>query len=168
MARVLARKGHTIVSGLAKGIDTEAHCGALDVNGKTIAVLGTRINDEIYPKENSRLAEDILKSGAILSDVPLFQRIKYPFIKRNRITSGISMCLVVIEFGSSGGTFTQVTHAIKQGRKVFVVKPKNKDIISMKGYTESIKKGAVSFKSGKEITDYLESGKLIRTLDEFI
>ncbi len=167
LARVLARRGYTIVSGLARGIDTEAHCGALDVNGKTIAVLGTKINEEIYPKENSRLSEDISKSGAILSEAPLFQYIKDPFIKRNRITSGISKCLVVIEFGSSGGTLTQVNHALKQGRKVFVLKSKVKDKIAMDMYTESINNGAVPFKSNKEIIDFLKLDKSIRTFDKF-
>ena len=159
IARVLARNKYTIVSGLARGIDTEAHCGALDVNGKTIAVLGTKINDEIYPKENSRLAEDIMRSGAIISEAPLFQQSKNTwFIRRNRITSGISLCLIVIEFGSTGGTFTQVEHAINQGKPIFVLKPKRKsDELAMKGYNEAIEKGAIPITSGKEILKYLET-----------
>ncbi|MCW7076478.1 MAG: DNA-processing protein DprA [Candidatus Syntrophoarchaeum sp.] len=168
LSRDLARKGYTIVSGLAKGIDTEAHCGALDVNGKTVAVLGTKITDEIYPKENSRLAADILKKGAIISEAPLFQKVRNTsFLKRNRIISGISMCIVVIEFGTSGGSFTQVKHALKQGRQVFVLKPKARDKIAMKGYTDALNEGAISFRSNKEIIEYLKSSASHHPLSNF-
>lgn len=160
LAKTFARKGYTIVSGLAKGVDTEAHCGALDVNGKTIAVLGTKIIDEIYPKENSRLANDILKTGAIISEAPLFKSTQQnSFIKRNRIISGLSKYVIIVEFGSSNGSYMQVKHAIKQARKVFVLKPKNNDEIAMKGYKSSIKEGAIPFKTKKELLKYIEVDK---------
>lgn len=168
LGQAVARKGYTVVSGLARGIDTEAHCGALDANGKTIAVLGTKINAEIYPKENSKLAVDILESGAILSEVPLFQKSSgNSFIRRNRITSGISKCLVVVELGMSGGTFTQIQYAIKQRRRVFILKPIIKDEKLLKGYTTAINEGAISFTSCQEIINYLGSDKLTSTLDVF-
>lgn len=158
-SREIAQAGYTIVSGLAKGIDTEAHHGALDVSGKTVAVLGTRI-DKIYPKENEKIAANITARGALISEAPLLKKwnklSKLLFVKRNRIISGISQCLLVIESEVRGGTLHQVKYALKQRRKVFVLRPENGDQSSIEGYSKFIKQGGTPCSSSKEIINYLK------------
>ncbi len=157
---IIAKNGYTIVGGLARGTDTEAHCGALDVGGKTIAVLAGHIED-IFPKENLKLASDIIESGAILSEISTMGMIhKGRFIDRNRITSGISECLIVIESNGSGGTYHQVNWAIEQGRKVFVMKPLDTDKQANQGFIEFIKLGAVPFDSPDIILNFLNGNKI--------
>lgn len=159
---IIAKKGYTIVSGLARGTDTEAHCGAMDVGGKTIAVLAGHIED-IFPKENLKLASDIIESGAILSEISTMAIThKGRFIDRNRITSGISDCLIVIESNGSGGTYHQVNWAIEQGCKVFVMKPLDTDKQANQGFIEFIKLGAVPFDSPDIILNFLNEAPPIR------
>jgi len=158
---IIAKNGYTIVSGLARGTDTEAHCGALDVGGKTIAVLAGHIED-IFPKENLKLASDIIESGAILSEISTMGLThKGRFIERNRITSGISECLIVIESNGSGGTYHQVNWAIEQGRKVFVMKPLDTDKQANQGFIEFIKLGAMPFDSLDVILNFLNENKIV-------
>ena len=118
----LAKKGINIVSGLAKGIDSYSHIGAICANGKTIAVIGNGL-DTIYPKENKNLEENIIKSGgAILSEYPLGTKPeKMNFPARNRIISGLSKAVVVIEAKEKSGTLITVDFALEQGRDVYVV-----------------------------------------------
>lgn len=157
---IIAKNGYTVVSGLARGTDTEAHCGALDVGGKTIAVLAGHIED-IFPKENLKLASDIIESGAILSEISTMGMThKGRFIDRNRITSGISECLIVIESNGSGGTYHQVNWAIEQGRKVFVMKPLDTDKQANQGFIEFIKLGAMPFDSLDIILNFLNENKI--------
>ncbi len=157
---IIAKNGYTIVSGLARGTDTEAHCGALDEDGKTIAVLAGHIED-IFPKENLKLASDIIKSGAILSEISTMRMMhKGRFIDRNRITSGISECLIVIESNGSGGTYHQVNWAIEQGRKVFVMKPLDTDEQANQGFIEFLKLGAIPFDSPDTILNFLNMNKI--------
>ncbi|MBT9146111.1 MAG: DNA processing protein DprA [candidate division WS2 bacterium] len=157
ISRDIAQKGYTIASGLAKGIDTGAHYGALDAGGKTIAVLGTNI-ETIYPKENMNLSVDITKSGALLSEMsPSQQTKKFSFVQRNRIISGISKCLLVIESGSTPGTFWQVKLALDQRCKVFVLKYRGYDEPSVRRFRELIKLGGVPFSSSEEVINHLES-----------
>ncbi len=157
---IIAKNGYTIVSGLARGTDTEAHCGALDVGGKTIAVLAGNI-DDIFPKENLKLASNIMESGAIISEISTMEKThKGRFIDRNRLTSGISECLIVIESNGSGGTFHQVNWAIEQGRKVFVMKPLDADKQAINGFTEFIKLGAVPFDSPDTIIEFLKGKRM--------
>jgi DNA processing protein len=118
----LARKGIVIVSGLAMGIDTAAHEGALSAGGKTVAVLGNGL-DKIYPAQNQNLAKEILsKGGAIVSEydagVPSF---KQNFIQRNRIISGLSLAVVVVEAPERSGALATAGFAARQGREVFVI-----------------------------------------------
>lgn len=122
IARDLASSGITIVSGLAMGIDTSSHEGCLDAQGKTIAVLGTGINN-IYPRQNTNLAERILKNnGAIISEYPGDTAgYKDNFIRRNRIISGLSQAVVVIEAPMRSGSLSTANFAAEQGREVFVV-----------------------------------------------
>ncbi|MHB1856480.1 MAG: DNA-processing protein DprA [Acidobacteriaceae bacterium] len=142
LARDLAAHGLIILSGMARGVDTAAHRGALDARGKTIAVWGTGI-DVIYPKENKRLAEQILETGgAILSEYPMGT---FPapqnFPIRNRILSGMSVGVLVIEAGENSGTRITARCALEQNREVFAV-PGNVTSKNSWGPNTLIKQGA--------------------------
>ncbi len=121
-ASELAGYGVTIVSGLARGIDTVAHRAALLASGRTIAVLGSGL-DAIYPPENTALAEEIVrKGGALVSEYPLgYPALPINFATRNRIVSGISVALIVIEGAEKSGTLLTASHAAEQGKTVFAV-----------------------------------------------
>lgn len=121
LAGELAAKGVTIVSGLARGIDAEAHRAALATGGRTIAVLGSGL-DVIYPREHAGLSRDIAKCGAVLSDYPLGAKpdaVHFP--ARNRIVSGLTLGTVVIEAGDTSGALITARFAGEQGRDVFAV-----------------------------------------------
>jgi len=122
MAAELASRGIIIISGLAMGIDTAAHRGVLGVRGRTVAVLGNGIS-EIYPAQNERVAEEILKTGgAIISEYPPGEpSFRQNFIHRNRIISGLSVAVVVIEAPLRSGALATAGFAAEQGRSVFVV-----------------------------------------------
>jgi DNA processing protein len=117
----LAKKGITIISGLARGIDTEAHEGALSAKGRTIAVLGSGL-DTLYPPENKTLAGQIVKNGALVSEYPITYPI-YPnnFVERNRIVSGLSKAILVIEGAEKSGTLTTASFAANQGKVAFAL-----------------------------------------------
>ncbi len=122
LSRELASRGVCILSGMARGIDTEAHKGALEVKGRTVAVWGTGI-DVIYPKENKRLAEQILQSGGcLLSEFPLGT---FPapqnFPVRNRVLSGMSVGVLVVEASEHSGTRITARCAMEQNRDVYAV-----------------------------------------------
>ena len=122
LSRELAARGVVILSGMARGVDTEAHKGALDAKGKTVAVWGTGV-DVIYPKENKRLAEGIIAGGGcILSEYPLGT---FPapqnFPVRNRILSGMSVGVLVVEAAEHSGTRITARCAMEQNRDVFAV-----------------------------------------------
>lgn len=144
----LAKEGICVVSGLAKGIDSYAHIGALgasgksDSNGKTIAVLGNGL-DMIYPQENIELANMIIeKGGAIISEYPLGTKPdKMNFPARNRIVSGMSKGVLVVEAKEKSGTLITVDFALEQGRDVFVV-PGNINSVHSVGTNRLIKEGA--------------------------
>jgi len=161
LARTLSidfvKKGYTIVSGLALGIDTEAHRGALDAGGKTIAILAGHI-DEIYPRENLPLVQEIIQSGAIISEVsPFVTTHKGRYISRNRLTSGLSQCVISVESHGGGGTLRQVTTAKSQGRPFFVCKPREGDFKPAKGYAELCKIGAIPISTAEEVINYLKN-----------
>lgn len=121
LAREAARAGLVVISGLARGIDAEAHRGALDVGGETIAVLGCGL-DRIYPAEHRALSEEILARGALLSELPLGsapKRLHFPL--RNRLISGLSHAVVVVEAREKSGSLITVSHALEQGVDVLVV-----------------------------------------------
>src|SRR3989339_275158 len=122
IARDLAASGIVIVSGLAMGIDTVAHKGALEASGKTIAVLANGL-DNVYPAQNTSLANDLLAhGGAILSEYPAGTP-AYPnqFLERNRIVSGLCVATIVVEAPERSGTLATARFALEQGREVFVV-----------------------------------------------
>ncbi|MGE0335067.1 MAG: DNA-processing protein DprA [Gammaproteobacteria bacterium] len=121
LARDLVLAGFCVVSGLARGIDAAAHRGALDGGGVTLAVLGCGI-DSVYPKRHLKVAEEIACSGAILSELPLGARpLKHHFPLRNRIISGLSSGIVVVEATLSSGSLITARTALEQGREVFAV-----------------------------------------------
>jgi DNA processing protein len=116
----IASAGFTIVSGLAKGIDTAAHFGALEANGTTIGVLGCSLWT-VYPKENRHLASRICDNGTLLSEHPFpAEPTSANLISRNRIISGLSICVIVIETEVDGGAIRTAQFAQKQGRKCYV------------------------------------------------
>ncbi|NNJ71263.1 MAG: DNA-protecting protein DprA [Kiritimatiellales bacterium] len=147
----LGQTGFTVVSGLARGTDTAAHMGALKSKGRTIAVLGGAI-DCLYPPENAELAEQIAKQGAVISEYPLGRqadRMTFPY--RNRIISGLSMGVLLIESAVKGGSMHTAEAAMEQGRTVFAL-PGRIDTPGARGPHMLIKNGA----------------KLVETLDDIL
>lgn len=148
----LASYGYTIVSGMARGIDTFAHQGAIAAEGRTIAIFGSGI-DIIYPPENGRLAEEIVECGAIISEFqPGILPEKTNFPRRNRIISGMSVGVLVIEASNDSGSLITANAALEQGREVFAI-PGNINSRYSSGTNGLIKKGA---KLVENIEDILE------------
>ena len=148
IARELADRNINIVSGLAAGIDKFAHLGALESKtGKTIAVLGTGISDnEIYPFENKKVFENILENkGTIISEFKLGTKpLKYNFPLRNRIISGLSKKLIVVEAAQNSGSLITADFALEQGKDIYAV-PGNITSENSVGTNELIKQGAYLF-----------------------
>lgn len=120
LAHLLARNGITVVSGLARGIDTAAHKGALETGGRTIAVIGTPLT-RYYPKENARLQDHIGHAGAVVSQFsPADSTTPLSFPLRNATMSGLSLGTVIIEAGETSGALVQARHCLAQGRKLFI------------------------------------------------
>jgi DNA processing protein len=142
LAFQLARFGVAVVSGLARGIDTAAHNGALQAKGRTVAVIGCGI-DVVYPAENKKLADEIVeKGGAVVTEFPFgVQPDKQNFPMRNRIISGWSMGVVVVEANLKSGALITAAQAAEQGRQVFAV-PGRADSILSRGTNRLIKDGA--------------------------
>lgn len=141
LANSLAMRGISVVSGMARGIDTEAHCGALDADGMTVAILGSGLNI-IYPVSNKGLFYEISEKGAVISEFPLDTNPEPGnFPMRNRIISGISRGVVVVEAQAKSGALITADYALEQGRDVFAVPgPINRD--SSMGTNNLIKQGA--------------------------
>lgn len=121
MAQALVEAGYTVVSGLARGIDTQAHQGALQAGGRTVAVLGTGI-ERTYPPENVGLAERIARSGALVSQFwPTAGPSRVTFPMRNRVSAGLALATVVVEAATSSGAGLQARLALGQGRLVVLL-----------------------------------------------
>ena len=117
----LARRKVTVVSGLARGVDSAAHRGALEADGVTVAVFGCGV-DRIYPREHARLASDICERGALVSEFPLGEPpLAAYFPQRNRIISGLSLAVVVVEAAEKSGSLITARFALDQGREVLAV-----------------------------------------------
>jgi DNA processing protein len=139
MGKALAQRRVVVVSGLARGIDSAAHLGAIKEGGKTYAVLGTGLNN-IYPSENVSLAEQISKSGALITEYNLNVRIQVgQLMARNRIVVGLSQAVIIAEMNEvSPGTMEAVDIAIEQGKPLFVVRKENSQKVE-----DLIQEGAV-------------------------
>ena len=161
----LASAGYTIISGLARGIDTAAHQGALAANGRTVGVLGCGLS-QIYPPENFTLAERIADGhGAIISEFPMSvtpDRTTFPM--RNRIISGCSMGVLVIEAGLQSGALISANQAADQGRTVFAV-PGPIDRPSSQGSNRLIQQGAKLVMGAEDILEELTALPGLHTLD---
>lgn len=152
LAYQLGQTGFTVVSGLARGTDTAAHNGALKSGGRTIAVLGGAL-DCLYPPENEGLADKIARNGAVVSEYPMGRqadRMTFPY--RNRIISGLSMGVLLVESAIKGGSMHTAEAAMEQGRTVFAL-PGRVDTPGTRGPHMLIKNGA---KLVERIDDILE------------
>jgi len=152
LARDLAAQGVTVVSGMARGIDTSAHWGALKQGGRSVAVLGCGI-DVVYPPENGALREALSQKGALLTEFPLGTApLAENFPRRNRIISALSRGVVVVEAGEASGSLITARYALEQGREVFAV-PGNVTCSGSRGVHGLIKEGA---KLVERVEDILE------------
>ena len=162
----LARYGLTVVSGMALGIDSAAHQGALEARGRTLAILGSGFG-YIYPVKNKRLAIEIAQKGAVVSEFSFFtkpSRLSFP--RRNRIISGLSVGVVVIEATERSGSLITADFALEQGREVFAV-PGFADSPTSKGTNKLIRQGATLVENELDILealpqavkDYLEKNR---------
>ncbi|MBK7948610.1 MAG: DNA-protecting protein DprA [Deltaproteobacteria bacterium] len=154
LARDLAREGIAIVSGLARGVDAEAHRGALEAGGVTIGVLACGV-DRIYPPEHRSLAVEMMRSGAVLSELPL-DTLPRPlhFPLRNRIISGLVRAVVVVEARRRSGSLITVRHALNQGREVFAV-PGPVDGPFAAGTNQLLREGARVIQSARDLLEDL-------------
>lgn len=149
----LAKNGITIVSGLARGVDTIAHKAALFAEGRTVAVLGSGI-DVIYPPENWLLAKAIADSGAIVTEFELgTPPYAKNFLSRNRIISGLSLATLVIEGAARSGTLSTVSHTANEGKEVFAVP-------GSEATDWLIEQGANSVKSPEELINELSHSRI--------
>jgi len=150
VSRNLAEEGYTIVSGLARGIDSAAHRGALSVGGTTVAVLPWM--HEPYPPEHEQLLNEIKKDGAVISE-NFFQSSrldKYKFLQRNAIISGISEVVIAVESSFSGGTRWQVELSLSQEKKVIVMEPEKENESAYDGFEKFVQNGAIVAKNPAE------------------
>jgi DNA processing protein len=164
MARLLAERGVTVVSGLAKGVDASAHAGCLEAGGRTVAVMGTGILNR-YPKENTALADRIAAQGALISQFwPDAPPRSHNFPMRNVVTSGISQGTVVIEASSTSGAKMQARLAIEHGKLVFLLdslvmnQPWARDYVARHG------RRIVVVRSVDDVIDHLRSAEQVDEL----
>ena len=154
LARDLAKSGVTIVSGLARGVDSIAHRAALDAGGRTIAVFGSGL-DVVYPGEHVRLAREIMETGALVSEYALGVGPKAQhFPQRNRLISGLSLGTLVVEAGDMSGALVTVGHTLEQNREVFCV-PGSIYSPASRGTNYLIQQGAKLVSSYKDVLEEL-------------
>jgi len=156
IAYEIASMGYTIVSGMARGIDTQAHKGALSAKGRTIAVLGSGI-DVAYPPENAGLMEEISRNGAVVTENAFGTKPESGYFPaRNRIISGFSRGTVIIEAAEDSGSLITAKYTLDQGRKLYAV-PGNIGSPTSKGTNSLIKEGAMLVESAADVLDDLGS-----------
>ena len=155
-ARSLAERGIGIVSGLAYGIDSAAHRGALQANGYTLGILGTGA-DVCYPQENKYLYEHMICTGGVLSEfLPGAAPMPYHFPQRNRLISGLASCLLVMEAKKRSGSFITVEYALEQGKEVFALPGRVGDVLS-EGCNRLIRSGAALLQTPEQVVEYFEN-----------
>ena len=151
----LAANGLTVISGLARGVDAVAHQAALRAGGRTIAILGSGV-DKIYPPEHRGLADQIMERGAVISDyAPGTPPDASNFPPRNRIISGLSLAVVVVEAGETSGALITAEFAAEQGREVFAV-PGSILAPQSKGTNKLIQRGALPLLSANDLMQALD------------
>ena len=154
LASQLASRGITIVSGMARGIHSASHQGALKAKARTIAILGSGI-DLIYPSENKGIARQIEASGAVISEFPVgTPPLRRNFPRRNRIISGLSLGVIVVEAAEKSGSLITADFALEQGREIFAV-PGKVDSRTSKGTHNLIKQGAKLVSSSEDVIEEL-------------
>jgi len=159
LSRDLASRGVTIVSGLARGVDAAAHRGALEGNGRTFAVCGCGL-DIVYPSENKNLMQQIGENGACWSEfAPTTHPEAWHFPARNRIISGLSAGVIVVEAGERSGALITADFAMEQGRDVFAV-PGNIHKIQSRGAHALIKQGATLIENADDVLNALNNRAL--------
>jgi len=164
MSKLLAERGVTVVSGMARGIDSAAHRSAIESGGRTIAVLGTGIT-KTYPSENRELAEEISEHGALVSQFwPTRSPGRDTVPRRNVVTSGLSQGTVVIEASSTSGAKMQARLALEHGKKVFLLKSLVTDQPWARTYVA--KRGAIEVTDVEEVIRHLASPERVRQASE--
>ncbi|MDC1005453.1 DNA-processing protein DprA [Opitutales bacterium] len=168
IASYLTEAGFCIVSGMARGIDTAAHEGALDAGGPTIAFLGSGL-DIVYPPENINLYQRIIKQGAVISEFPFGRKAdRRTFPMRNRLVSGVAQGVIVVESASSGGSLITAQFAADQGRTVFAI-PGRIDQPSSAGCHKLIREGATLIRSAvdviKDLRPYMNEEQYLLNFD---
>jgi DNA processing protein len=161
LAGSLARAGLTIVSGLARGIDAAAHRGALAAGGRTLGVLASGVLN-IYPPEHEKLAAEVAAAGALLSEQPPHSApLAGTFPQRNRLISGLSLGVIVIEAAERSGALITARHAMEQGREVFAM-PGNVDSRCSRGCHRLIRDGAKLIETADDVLE--ELGPLVEAV----
>lgn len=161
LAGGLARAGLTIVSGLARGIDAAAHRGALAAGGRTLAVLASGVQN-IYPPEHAQLAAEVVAHGALLSELsPQAQPLAGTFPQRNRLISGLSLGVIVVEAAERSGALITARHAMEQGRDVFAV-PGSVENRAARGCHQLLRDGARLVESVDDVLE--ELGPLVEAV----
>ena len=156
LARDLAQQGAVVVSGLAFGIDSEAHSGALDAGGKTIGVIGCGL-DVVYPRQNRELYEKVVVNGLLVTEYQLCtQPEAFRFPARNRIISGLSEGVVVVEAAKKSGSLITAQMALDENREVFAV-PGQIDSFKSEGTHWLLKQGAKLVQTGADVFDELKA-----------
>ena len=153
----LANKGFTVVSGGARGIDTAAHRAAVEIGARTVAVLGCAV-DVVYPSENAELFQRIVENkGTLISEFPMGTKpLRQNFPRRNRIVSGLSLGVVVVQAPKRSGALITASCALEQGREVFCV-PGEVNSFNMKGSHQLLKEGAKLVESVNDIIEEIEN-----------
>ena len=159
LSSTLARTGFTVVSGLARGIDAAAHRGAIKAGGRTIGVLANGLAS-VYPPEHEELARSVAMAGALVSEMPMRQSpLAGLFTQRNRIISGLSLGVLVVEATPRSGSLSTASHAMEQNREVFAV-PGPADSLSSRGCHRLIRDGARLVETVDDILE--ELGPLVQ------
>jgi len=164
ISKRLAESGLNIISGLALGIDSQAHRGTLEGSGRTVACLASSLEKEkIFPKENITLAEEVIQTGgALLSEYPLYTSpLRANFHQRNRIISGLSLGVLVIEAPEKSGALVTASFAKKQKRVIFAV-PGNPYLANAQGPNRLLKEGAVFVTQAEDVIARLDRRKEVK------